>query len=107
MSSGRGQGGELTEAEAKGVGALVKERKKREVKRSSVRKPKPLQQQSSGGTRFRQAWTKTAGELTEADQRRAVEQALEVFSQLPAQSSYARHRIKVLHQALQLLDKAA
>ena len=34
-------------------------------------------------------------------------QALEVFRQLPASSSYAQHRIKVLQKALELLDKAA
>ena len=55
---------------------------------------------------FRQAWRRTAGELSEADQRAAVLQALEVFRLLPPASSYAQHRIKVLEKALQLLDKA-
>jgi hypothetical protein len=32
-------------------------------------------------------------------------QAIEVFKLLPAASSYAQHRLKVMHQALALLDK--
>ncbi|KAL4447319.1 hypothetical protein ABPG77_007352 [Micractinium sp. CCAP 211/92] len=52
-------------------------------------------------------WRRIAGELTEAEQRRAVEQALEVFRQLPPSSSYAQHRIRVLEKVLQLLDKAS
>lgn len=66
----------------------------------------PLRREVSPGPAFRAAWQRTAGELSEAEQRRAVEQALEVFRQLPPSSSYAQHRIRVLEKALQLLDKA-
>ena len=62
---------------------------------------------SRPGRTFRQAWRKTAGELSEAEQRTAVLQALEVFRQLPPASTYAQHRIRVLEKVLQLLDKAA
>lgn len=68
--------------------------------------PAPASSKPAGRT-FRQAWRRTAGELSEAEQRRAVEQALEVFRSLPPSSSYAQHRIRVLQKALQLLDKAA
>ena len=54
---------------------------------------------------FRQAWKRTAGDLSEAEQRAAVVQALEVFRLLPPASSYAQHRIRVLEKALELLDK--
>ena len=56
---------------------------------------------------FTAAWRRTTGDLSEPEQRRAVVQALEVFQLLPASSTYAAHRIRVLQKALELLDKAA
>ena len=79
-------------------------------------KPKPAAATKAGGggggargseRRFREAWRRTAGDASEGEQRRAVVQAIQVFQQLPAGSQYARHRLRVLRKALELLDKQA
>jgi hypothetical protein len=72
---------------------------------SAISKPRAKGAERKGVATFRQQWTKTATGLGEEEQRKAVLQAIEVFKQLPAGSSYAQHRLKVLHQALGLLDK--
>lgn len=85
--------------------------RRRSSSKASITKAQPLKvareepSGPSGGRTFRHAWRQTAGELSEADQRKAVRQALEVFRLLPPSSSYAQHRIRVLEKALQLLDK--
>ena len=76
---------------------------------TATARPRPV----AGGTppsirktaTFRQQWTRTAAGLSDEEQRKAVLQAIAVFEQLPAGSQYAQHRLKVLHQALALLDK--
>ncbi|KAL4443564.1 hypothetical protein ABPG75_011301 [Micractinium tetrahymenae] len=93
--------------------AVSRERKERRRAsgKASLTRTAPLKvpapREAKPGATFRAAWRRTAGELSDAEQRRAVEQALEVFRQLPPSSSYAQHRIRVLEKALQLLDKAS
>lgn len=69
--------------------------------------PGPRQEAAQAKTdaAFRAAWRRTAGELSEEEQRAAVLKTLEVFRLLPPSSSYAQHRIRVLEKALLLLDK--
>ena len=105
-------GDKLSEEHVKEVGVQAKERAKRAQKRASISSRGPIPAEKAGEKRvgkFSQRWAKTVrgvGDLTEAEQRCAVQQALEVFETLPPQSSYARHRIQVLRQVLELLDKA-
>ena len=90
--------------------AEVARRRQRESKArgKAALRPRPAGK-GSGDTAeraaFRQAWAKTAEGLSEAEQREAVQRAIEVYSLLPPASSYAQHRLKVLRQALELLDK--
>jgi len=107
-----GTGGSADESTAVAL-AVSKQRKekKRAGSKASIARKDPLQahqQQREGEQQrsFRAAWRRTAGDLSEAEQRKAVEQALEVFRLLPPSSAYAQHRIRVLEKALQLLDKA-
>ena len=103
------------EAEALKVSEQRKKNAKSKHKASlttATAKPRPLPgsgtpttSRSSKTATFRQQWTRTAAGLSEEEQRKAVLQAIEVFKQLPAGSQYAQHRLKVLHQALMLLDK--
>ena len=106
------------------VAAQRKERRRASSK-ASIARTEPIQAAAPGGrggtggggrsgggrggrrdAAFREAWRRTAGDLSEAEQRDAVVRALQVFRLLPAGSSYAQHRIRVLEKALQLLDKA-
>jgi hypothetical protein len=103
-SEDTGKQGELDIALQREVAKELKARKRASSK-ASISKPQPLKLAAKEDA-FRRAWRHTAGDLTEADQRKAVHQALEVFRQLPPSSSYAQHRIRVLEKALQLLDKA-
>jgi hypothetical protein len=111
MSTGEGaQPAEVDEHFALGLGKELKSRK-RTTSKASIAKAQPLKVSGSPAAKpdraFRQAWRKTAGDLSEAEQRQAVLHALEVFRQLPPSSSYAQHRIRVLEKALELLDKAS
>ena len=84
------------------VNAAVKKRNKKKGS-LAVRDPLPVAPRSQERT-FKQSWAKTAGSLTPEEQRKAVEQAIEVFGLLPPGSSYAQHRLKVLRKALDLLN---
>lgn len=88
--------------------AVNAELKKRGKKKGSlaVRDPLPVAPRAQEPKRstFKKSWAKTAGSLSLEDQRKAVEQAIEVFSLLPPGSSYAQHRLKVLRKALDLLN---
>ena len=67
--------------------------------------PKPKGKEKGRARKeFLQRWDKTAAGLSEEQQLLAVRQAIDVYSQLPAGSSYARHRLKVLRTALALLE---
>jgi hypothetical protein len=99
---------EAEEQVARAVNSELKARRRASGK-ASIAKAQPLKTAAPPAKpdkAFRQAWRRTAGELSEAEQRAAVLQALEVFRLLPPASSYAQHRIRVLEKALQLLDKA-
>ena len=99
---------EAEEQVARAVNSELKARRRASGK-ASIAKAQPLKAAAPPAKpdkAFRQAWRRTAGELSEAEQRAAVLQALEVFRLLPPASSYAQHRIRVLEKALQLLDKA-
>lgn len=111
MSSGEGaQPVEVDEQLAIGLGKELRSRKRASSK-ASIARAEPLKVSGSPAAKpdraFRQAWRKTAGELSEAEQRQAVLHALQVFRQLPPSSSYAQHRIRVLEKALELLDKSS
>lgn len=108
-SSGNIPGRPSEEEVALAVSKEHKERRRTSGKASIARSAPlkvPAPRETQPGSAFRAAWRRTAGDLSEAEQRRAVEQALEVFRQLPPSSSYAQHRIRVLEKALQLLGKA-
>ena len=109
-STGAGEAAavEAEEQVARAVNSELKARRRASGK-ASISRAQPLKAAAPPAKpdkAFRQAWRRTAGELSEAEQRAAVEQALEVFRLLPPASSYAQHRIRVLEKALQLLDKA-
>lgn len=67
---------------------------------------KAAKTKTTAEAKFKRQWEKTAAGLSEEEQRRAVEQAIEVFKQLPPTSQYAKHRLKLLHTALELLNKS-
>jgi hypothetical protein len=54
---------------------------------------------------FKQKWLACAGELSEPEQLRVVEQAIEVFSLLPRESKYAQHRLKLLRKIQDILKQ--
>lgn len=77
---------------------------KKNIARSAPLKVSPNKNTTTDKRSFEDRWRTTAGNLTEEEQERAVRQAIEVYSLLPASSIYAKHKLKVLNQALQLLE---
>jgi hypothetical protein len=104
---------EIEETVAVRLGQELRKARRRNDSKASIARSKPLpvgkerSTEAASDRQFRAAWWTTAGDLSEADQHKAVLQALEVFRTLPPTSTYAQHRIKVLEKALELLDKAA
>jgi hypothetical protein len=95
------------------IAKLAGQNRRRAKKESASRSaplPLPDKRQADKGEgsvkrQFVQRWERVAGGLSEAAQLQAVRQAIEVFELLPAGSTYARHRLKVLRTALQLLEE--
>ncbi len=96
------------ESDALEVSRRLKKNAKSKEKASisaTVSNPFKTKATGHGGETFRQQWRKTATGVSEEEQRKAILQTIEVFKLLPAASAYAQHRLKVLNQALQILDK--
>lgn len=97
---------EVDEAEVNRLRKQGSRRKEKSSLAASIANPKKLKSKVDDSDRdFKQRWNAVAGDLSEDDQRKAVEQAIEVFKLLPPASQYAQHRLRVLHQALELLNK--
>ena len=83
-------------------------RRKRLQDKTSITRSGPLKvspnKKNTDKRSFEDRWRSTAGNLTEKEQKKAVQQAIEVYSLLPASSTYAKHKLKVLNQALKLLE---
>lgn len=102
-------GMDLTPEEGKQLAKQLQSRARTHSKRSAA--PARLQhgpaaarkQRAKRGT-FEQRWDKGAAPPSEAQRLQAVQDAIAVFEGLPAGSAYARHKLKVLHTALGLLQ---
>jgi hypothetical protein len=102
---------QLNKISEKETSKLTKElsrRKKAQDKKSIARsvplKVSPSKKNTTDKRSFEDRWRTTAGNLSEEEQKKAVQQAIEVYSLLPASSLYAKHKLKVLNQALNLLE---
>lgn len=83
--------------------------KKKSSLAASSGKPKPASKSAASDDEVdtRRKWTRVAraAGVSEEQQRKAVAQAIEVYSLLPAGSTYAQHRLKVLRKVAELLDR--
>jgi hypothetical protein len=101
-SSDSDQLNKISEKESSKLTKELNRRKKAQDKKSIARSAPLKVSPSKKNTQDR--WRTTAGNFSEEEQKKAVQQAIEVYSLLPASSTYAKHKLKVLNQALQLLE---
>lgn len=86
----------LTDSEAQHVALQLRSKRNSDRKRN-LNSPKPLP--------FKR--TKTQAELSDGDteiRRSALQSSLEVLSLLPPNSTYAKHRRKIVQRALDVLN---
>lgn len=107
----------VEEGEAREIGVHLKSRRKSHGKtRLAVcsgpinrppsltsTKPEPAKKALKS---FKQRWLACAGDLDEAEQLKAVNQAIEVFSLLPRESQYAQHRLRLLNKVKSILEQS-